>query len=138
MIYGDKTAAEYSQTASQLPVGRDGLARLAELGLIEVIPTNNAASSPAPLLTPMADTVLPPATHTRHEAALQKVLYPEFVRAVSDLGLRSVFLVLKVERAMSADDLLALRQEVEAAINKAQGEAARQVFAQRVDFLLAQ
>jgi len=163
MIYGDKTAAEYSQLASQLPVGRDGLARLAELGLIEVVVADGsvtaqlppaaavasqvvpvAASSAAftrgatPLSAPMADVVELKATHTVDEAAQQKLLYPEFVRAVSELGLRSVLLLLKVERAMSAKELLALREQVESAIAKSKGEQARQEFSQRVSFLLSQ
>jgi hypothetical protein len=162
MIYGDKTAAEYSQLASQLPVGRDGLARLAELGLVEVVVADGsppaqpavaavapqaalvapapafAPSASAPLSAPMADVVALQATHTVDEAAQQKLLYPEFVRAVSGLGLRSVLLLLKVERAMSAKDLLALREQVETAIAKSKGEQARQEFSQRVSFLLAQ
>ena len=164
MIYGDKTAAEYSQLASQLPVGRDGLARLAELGLIEVLVAGGAsvtaqvlpasATAPqaapvaapsaafsrgaTPLSAPMADVVELKATHTIDEAAQQKLLYPEFVRAVSELGLRSVLLLLKVERAMSAKELLALREQVESAIGKSKGEQARQEFSQRVSFLLSQ
>ena len=160
MVYGDKTAAEYSQVASQLPAGRDGLARLAEMGFIEVVVAEGAASakavvdagaaapalSPSPIFTRgaaplpalMADTSILQATHTDGEAALQKLLYPEFVRAVSDLGLRSVLLLLKVERAMSAKDLLALREQVESAIAKSKGEPARQEFSQRVSFLLSQ
>ena len=146
MIYGDKTAAEYSQLGSQLPVGRDGLARLAELGLVEIVPTDGvAAPSPAAkpppsasLAAPIADVAAIQSTHTVNEAALQKLLYPEFVRAVSDLGLRSVMLLLKVERAMSATDLIALREQVETAIAKSKGEPARQEFSQRVSFLLAQ
>lgn len=147
MIYGDKTAAEYSQLASQLPVGRDGLARLAELGLVEVVvadgtaatkPVIAAAAPEAPLMAPMADVVALQASHTLDEAAQQKLLYPEFVRAVSGLGLRNVLLLLKVERAMSAKDLLALREQVESAIAKSKGEQARQEFSQRVSFLLAQ
>ncbi len=167
MVYGDKTAAEYSQLASQLPVGRDGLARLAELGLIEVVvadgsvtaqlppaaAASTATASPAapvaapsaaftrgatPLSAPMADVVELKATHTVDEAAQQKLLYPEFVRAVSELGLRSVLLLLKVERAMSAKELLALREQVESAIAKSKGEQARKEFSQRVSFLLSQ
>lgn len=160
MVYGDKTAASYSQLASQLPVGRDGLARLAEMGLVEVVvaegsiaskpvvasdaPTPVASSSPVfvrgamPLSAPMADVTALQSTHTADEASLQKLLYPEFVRAVSDLGLRSVMLLLKVERAMSAKELLALREQVESAIAKSKGEPVRLEFSQRVNFLLAQ
>ena len=133
--------------ASQLPVGRDGLARLVEMGFIEVVdaaPTAPAVSTSmvfahgaAPLPAPIAD-VSPQATHTTDEAELQKLLYPEFVRAVSNLGLRGVLLVLKVERAMSAQELLALREKVESAIAKSKGEPARQEFSQRVNFLLSQ
>ena len=134
--------------ASQLPVGRDGLARLVEMGFIEVVDTGApepaASSSPIfarsaqPRSAPMADVSAFQATHTVDEAALQKVLYPEFVRAVSDLGLRSVLLLLKVERAMSAQELLALREKVESAIAKSKGEPARQEFSQRLNFLLSQ
>ena len=148
MVYGDKTAAEYSQLASQLPVGRDGLTKLAEMGLVEVVVAGASAptlrTSPifargaAPLSAPMADVSTLQATHTLDEAALQKLLYPEFVRAVSNLGLRGVLLVLKVERAMSAKELLALREPVEAAIARSKGEPARQEFVQRVNFLLSQ
>lgn len=154
MVYGGKTAAEYSQLASQLPVGRDGLTQLAEMGFIEVVvagapaPATATASAPlpapisarsaAPPPAPMANVATVQATHTRDEAELQQLLYPEFVRAVSNLGLRGVLLVLKVERAMSAQELLALREPVEAAIAKAKGEPARLEFAQRVDFLLSQ
>ena len=148
LVYGDKTAAEYSQMASQLPVGRDGLTRLVEMGFIEVVdagaPAPSVSSSPIfargeqPLPAPMADVSAFQATHTVDEAALQKVLYPEFVRAVSDLGLRSVLLLLKVERAMSAQELLALREKVESAIAKSKGEPARQEFSQRLNFLLSQ
>lgn len=160
MVYGDKTAAEYSQLASQLPVGREGLARLAEMGLIEVVVAEGAVSpkaavaagatapalSPAPIFArgaaplsaPMADVSILQATHTVDEAALQKLLYPEFVRAVAELGLRSVLLLLKVERAMSAKDLLALRERVESTIAKSKGEPASLEFSQRVNFLLSQ
>ena len=148
MVYGDKTAAEFSQRASQLPAGRDGLTRLAELGFIEVVSTGAPAPatppSPifmrvaAPLSAPIAEPSAPQATHTVDEAALQKLLYPEFVRAASSLGLRGALLVLKVERAMTAQELLSLREQVESAIAKSKGEPARQEFSQRVNFLLSQ
>lgn len=134
--------------ASQLPVGRDGLARLVEMGFIEVVdagalapsasPSMPLARAAQPLSAPMADVSTLQATHTSDEAELQKLLYPEFVRAVSNLGLRGVLLVLKVERAMSAQELLALREKVESAIAKSKGEPARQEFSQRVNFLLSQ
>jgi hypothetical protein len=57
---------------------------------------------------------------------------------VADLGLRGVMLQMKVERAMSASELLALRESVEAAIAKSKGEPARQEFSNRVNFLLSQ
>jgi hypothetical protein len=66
------------------------------------------------------------------------LLYPEFVRAVADLGLRGVMLQMKVERAMSAKELLALRDAVEAALGKSKGDAVRIEFSKRVDFLLSQ
>lgn len=148
LVYGDKTAAEYSQMASQLPVGRDGLARLVEMGFIEVVDTGApepaVSSSPIfarsaqPLSAPMADVSVLQATHTVDEAALQKLLYPEFVRAASNLGLRGALLVFKIERAMSAKELLALREQVESAIAKSKGEPARQEFSQRLNFLLSQ
>ncbi len=150
MIYGDKTAAEYSEIASRLPAGRDGFQQLITLGLIEVVPTlagvsGRASASPAPaagaeevLHEPMADVAPVTATHTVDEAAQQRLLYPEFVRAVADLGLRGVMLQMKVERAMSAKELLALRDAVEAALGKSKGDAARIEFSKRVDFLLSQ
>jgi len=149
MIYGDKTAAEYSEIASRLPAGRDGFQQLITLGLIEVVPTlagiggraPSATPSPAPeevLHEPMADVAPVTATHTVDEAAQQRLLYPEFVRAVADLGLRGVMLQMKVERAMSAKELLALRDAVEAALGKSKGDAARIEFSKRVDFLLSQ
>ncbi len=150
MIYGDKTAAEYSEIASRLPAGREGFQQLIELGLVEVVPSladmtrrpGAAAPSPAPsaapLSAPMADVTVTAATHTVDEATLQGLLYPEFVRAVADLGLRGVMLQMKVERAMSASELLALRESVEAAIAKSKGEPARQEFSNRVNFLLSQ
>ena len=148
MVYGEKTAAEYSQLASQLPVGRDGLMQLAEMGFIEVVVAEASASTPPPPLisarstapssTPMADVTTLQATYALNETGLQQLLYPEFVRAVSNLGLRGVLLMLKIERAVSAQELLALRELVESAIAKAKGEPARLEFAQRVDFLLSQ
>ena len=91
-----------------------------------------------PLSAPMADVVQLKATHTLDEAAQQKLLYPEFVRAVADLGLRGMMLQMKVERAMSAADLLALRDQVEAAVAKSKGEPARQAFSDRLNSLLSQ
>ena len=149
MVYGDKTAGEYSEIASRLPAGRDGFQQLITLGLIEVVPTlagmggraPSAAPAPAPeevLNEPMADVTPVTATHTVDEAAQQRLLYPEFVRAVADLGLRGVMLQMKVERAMSAKELLALREAVETALGKSKGDGARIEFSKRVDFLLSQ
>lgn len=146
MIYGDKTAAEYSEMASRLPAGRDGFQRLIELGMIEVISTGAPVAAVAPpspppsgpLLVPQADVVEMKATHTLDETALQRLLYPEFVKTVGDLGFRGVMLQMKVERAMSAADLLALRPQVEAAVLKSKGEPARAEFSNRIDFLLSQ
>lgn len=149
MVYGDKTAAEYSEVASRLPAGREGFQQLIELGLVEVVPSladltrrQTAAQPPtpsaAPLSAPMADVAATLATHTVDEAEQQRLLYPEFVRAVADLGLRGVMLQMKVERAMSASELLALRDQVETAISKSKGEPARQEFSNRVNFLLSQ
>ena len=86
----------------------------------------------------MADVTPVTATHTVDEAAQQRLLYPEFVRAVADLGLRGVMLQMKVERAMSAKELLALREAVETALGKSKGDGARIEFSKRVDFLLSQ
>jgi hypothetical protein len=146
MIYGDKTAAQYFELASRLPVGREGFQQLLDIGLIEVVPTLGSiaglaqAGQPAsrePLSAPMSDVVALKATHTLDEAAQQKLLYPEFVRAVADLGLRGFMLQMKVERAMSATELLALRAQVEAALGKSKGESARLEFSARLDVLLA-
>ena len=151
MVYGDKTAAEFSHLASQLPAGRDGLTRLAELGFIEVVvaaaaaapapavpPSQISARGAAPFSAPMAELSALQATHTVDDAALQKLLYPEFVLAASSLGLRGALLLIKVERATSAKELLGMREQVESAIAKAKGEPARQDFSQRLNFLLSQ
>lgn len=142
MIYSDKTAAEYSEMASRLPAGREGFQRLADMGLVEVIATAEPVATPptpkGPLLAPQAEVVEIQATHTVDEAALQRLLYPEFVRTVGDLGFRGMLLQLKVEKAMSATELLGLRQQVEKAIEKSKGNTARQEFSKRIDFLLAQ
>ena len=145
-IYSDKTAAEYSDIASRLPAGREGFQRLIELGLVESVtasePSAETAAAPtqsnAPLQAPQADVVEIKATHTVDETALQRLLYPEFVRTVGDLGFRGMLLQLKVEKAMSARDLLALREQVETAVGKSKGEPARLAFSQRIDFLLSQ
>ncbi len=146
MIYGDKTASEYVELASRLPAGREGVQQLLDMGLVEVVPTlGSVAGMPhasplvgnEPLIAPMADVVELKATHTLDEAAQQKLLYPEFVRAVAGLGLRGVLLQMKVERAMSAKDLLALREQVETAVKKSKGEPARLEFSSRLDALLA-
>ena len=146
-VYSDKTAAEYSEIASRLPAGREGFQRLIELGLVETVteddPAVAAASrapprSSAPLLAPQAEVVAMKATHTVDEAALQLLLYPEFVRTVGDLGFRGMLLQLKVEKAMSAKELLALREQVEVAVGKSKGESARLQFSKRIDFLLSQ
>ena len=146
MIYGDKTAAEYSEMASRLPAGREGFQRLIELGMIEVVTTGEPIAavtppSPAPsgpLVAPQADVVAMEATHTVDQATLQRLLYPEFVKTVGDLGFRGMMLQMKVERAMSASDLLALREQIEAAVLKSKGEPARAEFSNRIDFLLSQ
>lgn len=147
MIYGDKTAAQYAELAARLPVGQAGLQDLVDMGLVEVVPTFNAnadlpqtgrpQAAVEALSAPIADVVALKATHTLDEAAQQKLLYPEFVRAVANLGLRGVLLQMKVERAMSATDLLALREQVEAAVGKSKGEIARQEFSDRVNGLLS-
>ena len=145
-IYSEKTAAEYSEIAARLPAGRAGFQRLIELGLVETVaasePTVETTTPPtpsnAPLQAPQADVVEIKATHTIDEAALQRLLYPEFVRTVGDLGFRGMLLQLKVEKAMSAKDLLALRAQVEIAVGKSRGEPARLEFSQRINFLLSQ
>ncbi len=142
MIYSDKTAAEYSEMASRLPAGREGFQKLVDLGLVEVTATSEPVQVPpttkGPLVAPQAEVAEIQATHTVDEAALQRLLYPEFVKTVGDLGFRGMFLQLKVEKAMSATDLLGLREPVEKAIEKAKGNSARQEFSKRIDFLLAQ
>ncbi len=142
MIYGDKTAAEYSEIAAKLPAGRDGFKQLIDQGLVEAIPTASPGPPPLiadePLQAPMADVDKVEATHTVDEAKLQRVLYPEFVKCVAAIGWRGVFLQQKVERAMSAKELLVLRGELEQALAKAKGDAARHEFSQRIDFLLSQ
>ena len=142
MIYSDKTAAEYSEVASRLPAGRDGFQRLIDLGLIEVIPPDVPVATPptpkGPLQAPQSDVVELEATHTVDEAALQRLLYPEFVRTVGNLGFRGMLLQLKVEKAMSAKELLALREQVEVAVEKSKGEWARKEFSKRINFLLTQ
>lgn len=146
-IYGDKTAAEYSDIASRLPAGREGFQRLIDLGMVEAVATLTASAADAASATqrssgslqaPQADVVELKATHTADEATLQRLLYPEFVRTVGSLGLRGVMLQLKVERAMSAKDLLALREQIEVAVGKSKGAPARLEFSNRVDFLLSQ
>ena len=141
-VYSDKTAAEYSEIASRLPAGREGFQRLMDMGLIEVIAADAPAATPptakGPLLAPQAEVVEIQATHTVDEAALQRLLYPEFVRTVGDLGFRGMFLQLKVEKAMSATELLGLREQVEKAVEKSKGDVARQEFSKRIDFLLSQ
>ena len=147
MIYGDRTASQCIDLASRLPVGREGFQQLLDMGLIEVVPTLDSmgglpqaqpSMANEPLSAPMADVPEIKATHTLDEAAQQKILYPQFVRAVADLGLRGMMLQMKVERAMSAADLLALRDQVESALRKSKGEAARQDFSDRLNSLLSQ
>ena len=146
-VYSNKTAAEYSEIASRLPAGREGFQRLIELGLVETVTEGDPAvaatarappRSSAPLLAPQAEVVALKATHTVDEAALQRLLDPEFVRTVGDLGFRGMLLQLKVEKAMSAKELLALREQVEVAVGKSKGESARLQFSKRIDFLLSQ
>ena len=141
-VYSNKTAAEYSEIASRLPAGREGFQRLMDMGLIEVIAADAPAATPptpkGPLLAPQAEVVEIQATHTVDEAALQRLLYPEFVRTVGDLGFRGMLLQLKVEKAMSAKELLALREQVEVAVGKSKGEPERLQFSKRIDFLLSQ
>ena len=150
MVYGDKTAAQYAALASRLPAGQEGFQQLFNMGLVEVVPTLGSImgipQAPPPMIStpanetlsaPMADVAELKATHTLDEAAQQKLLYPEFVRAVADLGLRGVLLQMKVERAMSANDLLALRERVATAVGKVKGEPARREFSSRVDALLS-
>jgi hypothetical protein len=141
MIYGGKTAAEFAEIASRMPAGREGFKQLIDLGFVEVAapPEVDQRAAAAPHLSaPLADVGAAVATHTVNEAELQRKLYPEFVRAVADLGLRGVILQMKVERAMSAQELLALRDQVETAVAKSKGEMACLEFAQRVNFLLSQ
>ena len=142
MIYRDKTAAEYGEMASRLPAGREGFQRLADMGLVEVIvtaePPTTLPTLKGPLVAPQAEVVEIQATHTVDEAALQQLLYPEFVRTVGNLGFRGMLLQLKVEKAMSATELLGLREQVEKAIEKSKGSSARQEFSKRIDTLLSQ
>ena len=49
-----------------------------------------------------------------------------------------MLLQLKVEKAMSAKELLALREQVEVAVGKSKGESARVQFSKRSDVLLSQ
>jgi hypothetical protein len=143
MVYGDKTVAQYAELASRLPVGRDGVQRLTEMGLVEVVPKLDAmailpqAAQPTAASAPLVDVVESKSTHTLDEAAQLKLIYPEFIQAVSDIGLRGVLLQMSVERAVSAKDLLALRDQVEAALVKSKGEAARQAFSDRLNSLLS-
>ena len=142
MIYSDKTASEYSEMASRLPAGRDGFQRLIDMALVEVIvsdePVATTPTPKGPLVAPQSEVVELQATHSIDETALQRLLYPEFVRTVGDLGFRGMLLQLKVEKAMSAKDLLELREQVEVAVEKSKGNSARQEFSERIDFLLSQ
>ena len=146
MVYGDKTASQYTEIAARLPAGREGFQQLVDLGLVEVVPTLGSiagmpqaasAATSETLIAPMAEVTEFKATHTLDEAAQQKLLYPEFVRAVADLGLRGIMLQMKVERAMSATELLALREQVETALGKSKGDTARLEFSGRPDSILA-
>lgn len=148
MVYGDKTAAEYSELAARLPAGRDGLQQLIERGLVEVVPSPVDAMEPPqtvsptsitasePSNAPMRDVAPPPAAIPPDEPTRFRLLHAELVRAVASLGLRGVMLQPQVERATSIADLSDIRDQVEAAVAKFQGKSARRDFADRVNSLL--
>jgi hypothetical protein len=124
----------------------DALEQLLAMGLIEVVESSiqplaepapaaaNGASgialvAPArdmPLLEPEAPAVAtPPGSSTGDETQPQRFdrLYTLMNELVSDyLGLRGYFMQLKIEKCSSAEELLALQNELGAALAKAHGK----------------
>jgi hypothetical protein len=132
MIFGDKTAGEYHEIASKLPVGSDGITQLLKLGWIEVVPalraTKSATLPQASKSTSSIASAMTDSSPTQEDSTRYQALYPVFVQAVADLGFRGVMLQMKLERSMTVRELLEIQLDLEKAILKAKGESARAGF----------
>ncbi len=143
LVDGNRTVAQLKELQAGGKAPPDALEQLLSMGLIEVLESSvQPAAEPAPappavaLVAPPRDMPLlePEAPQTgaepapvaaRDETQPQRFdrLYTLMNELVSDyLGLRGYFMQLKIEKCSSAEELLALQNELGAALAKAHGK----------------
>jgi hypothetical protein len=143
LVDGNRTVAQLKELQAGGKAPPDALEQLLAMGLIEVLQSSvQPAAEPVPappavaLVPPPRDMPLlepeapPPVVETtaaapRDETQPQRFdrLYTLMNELVSDyLGLRGYFMQLKIEKCSSAEELLALQNELGAALAKAHGK----------------
>lgn len=142
LVDGNRTVTQLKELQAGGKAPPDALEQLLAMGLIEVVESSvQSAAEPAPdngialaapardmpLLEPAAsETAMPAATpSSADETQPQRFdrLYTLMNELVSDyLGLRGYFMQLKIEKCSSAEELLALQNELGAALAKAHGK----------------
>lgn len=126
VVDGQRNEEQLKQVVVGLHAPPDALQQLESMGLITRLDSAATTAVAAPAAaTPLSDT-----------AHRYGVLYALMSDAVGEhLGLRGYFMQLKIERCTDADDLLALLQDLRAALAKAKGEAFAEEWAQRLQTL---
>lgn len=118
LVDGSRDARELDRIGAGLHAPGDALRQLEALGLIEAVTAAARAAGAAVDAGPQQAVdaaTLAPSQRYRLLAELMS----EAVR--QHLGLRGFMMQLKIERCANADELTALRPELEAAIRKAKG-----------------
>ena len=141
LVDGNRTVAQLKELQAGGKAPPDALQQLVSMGLIEVLESSvQPQAEPAapaiglvapprdmPLLEPEeplpVEQVLPATAADETQPQRFDRLYTLMNELVSDyLGLRGYFMQLKIEKCSSAEDLLALQNELGAALAKSHGK----------------
>ncbi len=144
LINGERGEEDILAQVSGMGIGPDALDTLSGMGLIQadgVAAASILASTPTtelPAVAAPAITVQPQqaATATPGTALFQDV-YQYFTAVIGEhLGLRGYLMQMKVEKAGTLDELLALRSPLHGALSKAKGDVGAVAILDQLDDLL--
>jgi len=129
VINGERRQSDLLAQVSGMGVGADAFDALREMGLIETEAT--AEPTAAPTSAPLVETAPaageppppPPASPVSAEAGQYQRIYHFYTDVIgAHLGLRGYLMQMKVEKAGTVDELLALREPIHQALRKARGD----------------